>query len=400
MATILLVDQDLHRLALWSEALRAEQPEWSVVGTSSREGMWDVLSREQVEAVVVEAQMRGAKGLLLEELSEQHPEVMRLAICAEEELLTRGRLASVAHRVLASTCLPHEVVGAVQQVIRLRVRLQDPALRRLVASLKQLPSLPSLYRELIQELRSPEASLQRIGRLIAQDPGMSAKVLQIANSLLCGFAEPIANPAHAAVCLGLDLLTGLVLLGGLFAQFEGSRLTFFCLDVLWRHSLATAQLARAIAREEEARPSVCDQASSAGLLHDVGTLVLATRLPERYSEALALAEGQGLCEWEAERQVLGTTHADLGAYLLSLWGIDHAIVEAVLWHHEPARGVTGQGGLVLVATHVADALDYDARGGVGAHSPGILDEDALEQLGFSDRLPHWLALSRRPLRCV
>jgi HD-like signal output (HDOD) protein len=397
MATILFVDEDLSRLATWSRALSVAQPDWSVHCASSREDALRRLRETHYDAAAVNARTPGADGSLLDEIRNRHPDLLRIALCADGDQVTRRMAWGAAHSVLSTTGEPHQLVAVVTQASSIRARMQHEALRRVVAGIQTFPSLPSLYRELVQEVRSPEASMKRIAQLIAKDPAMSAKMLQIANSAYFGFAEPIVNPAHAVLLLGLDTVTSLVLLWGVFSQFQGGSHTLFTPEILWEHSLATAVLARAIAWEEEAAPVACDQAFTAGLLHDVGTLVLATHLPELYRDALAVAEHQGMCEWEAEREVFGTTHADIGAYLLGLWGIDHAIVQAVAFHHDPDQAAA-TGCTALLAAHVADALDYQAHAGVGAHPPGLLKEDYLRQQGYGDRLPIWLALSRARIR--
>lgn len=398
MTAILLVDEDPYVRSHWIQALRTVQPEWAVLGAATQQDALQLLQQPGFDAVAAHVGLPGTDGVLLEDIRDRHPGLLRIALCDATDPTTIGTAAGVAHRVIPRYCEPHRLVAAVAQGHALRARLEDDAVRRVVTGLDQLPSLPALYRELVEELRSPEASLHRAANIIAKDLGMTSKILQVANSAYFAASEPIATASRAVVRLGLETVSSLVLLLGVFTQFQGRRHAFFTLEALWRHGLATARTARTLAQEEDLAPADTEQVFTSGLLHDLGILVLATNLPDLYTKALALAGNEGLSEWEAERAVFGTTHAEVGAYLLGLWGVGAPVVDAVAFHHEPDRSARTQGFTPLVATHVADVLEYQAHAGRHDQVSSGLREDYLAQCGVRDRLPLWLARVRHDRR--
>jgi HD-like signal output (HDOD) protein len=243
----------------------------------------------------------------------------------------------------------------------------------------------------MQELQSPDASIDKIGQIIAKDPGMLTKMLQVVNSPFYGLSRRISSATQAVALLGLETIKSLVLSMKVFSQFESSAQTFFSLDILWNHGMITGRYARMIAKEQGAGArSMEEDAFTAGLLHDVGLLVLATNTPDQYTETLALMN-QGIAEWEAERQVLGATHAEVGGYLLGTWGLGDPIVEAVAFHHDPGRS-TGHTFSPLAAVHIANVLEEQAA---SIDGPSIVaDMDYLRACGLEPDMSKWDTLCR------
>lgn len=271
--------------------------------------------------------------------------------------------------------------------------LSDPSLHKLVDGMQTLPSLPTLYRELVDVLNSDDTTIDRIAQIIAKDIAMVTKVLQVINSPFYGLRARVSNPTQAVALLGLNTIKSLTLSTKVFAQFDQARLPFFSLDVLWQHGLTTANHARAIAKEERAEQALMEDCFTAGMLHDVGTLVLASNLPDQYTEMLAIMQDRGVTEWDAEQEIYGATHAEVGGFLLSKWGLSERIVEAVAFHHSPQRGARPEFS-ALAAVHVANAMEEEAQAvalGIPAVGP---DLDYLAACEMTDRLPLWQALCR------
>jgi len=151
--------------------------------------------------------------------------------------------------------------------------------------------------------------------------------------------------------------------------------------------MTTGGLARQIARMEESEIAVLEDSFMAGLLHDSGKLVLAVNLPDRYREVLDCAQSAGVSLWEVERRALGTTHAEVGAYLMGLWGLPDPIVEAIAFHHSP-RQCPGRVLTALAAVHVADAL-VQVECTDEKEIPGGIDADYIAELGRAERMPEW-----------
>jgi putative nucleotidyltransferase with HDIG domain len=222
---------------------------------------------------------------------------------------------------------------------------------------------------------------------------MTAMILKLANSAFFSLRNPVTSATEAVSFLGIDLLKGLVLAHGLFGQVGAFRIPAFTIQHLWQHSLAVAAASRRIAEAEDLGPSRANECFTAGLLHDIGILILASRFPEDYARALETNHRSGGDLEASEFHVFGATHAEVGAFLLALWGIPEPVVQAAACHHgisrQAARGFTA-----ALAVHVADTMcGYNPDHAVFAKAR--LDEDYLASLGLSGRLPDWEAAVQR-----
>jgi HD-like signal output (HDOD) protein len=226
---------------------------------------------------------------------------------------------------------------------------------------------------------------------------MCAKLLQLVNSAFFGLPQRIVNPGEAVFYLGIDTIKALVLTLQFFAFFERVRLPEFSFPRLWSHCWTTGLLAREIARAESMEARALDQTFIAGLLHDSGKLVLATGLPTQYGSALKWQANLPGPIWKYEKDIFGTTHAEVGAYLLALWGLPDPIIEAVAWHHAPAESFNLRLS-PLAVVHVADVLGQE----MDPPDPrtAALDEGFLTQAALLDRLPAWRELARQLRRQV
>lgn len=391
---ILFVDDEPNVLDSWRRTLSSLEQEWSTGFASSGQEALAALARDSYDVIVTDTRMPGMDGgQLLSEVKAKHPHVVRILLSDQSDLDAVLRSVGAAHQCLPKSCAPGLLRATVARACAVRDLLTNDALRKLVSGMQTLPSLPSLYREVTEELQSPNASIEKVGRIIAKDIGMVTKVLQLVNSPFYGLRSHVASATQAVALLGLDTVKSLVLSIKVFAQFERAHQSFFSLDVLWNHGMIVGRSAQMIAKEHGADQRIMEEAFTAGLLHDVGLLVLATNLPTQYTDTLALMQNRGIPEWEAEREVLGATHGDIGGYLLGIWGLSDTIVEAVAFHHEPSRS-TGKTFSPLTAVHVANAVDEEeVAAGIGG--PQVAMQAAyLSACGLSGKLPVWRALCR------
>lgn len=274
--------------------------------------------------------------------------------------------------------------ATITRVCHLKALLADEGLRCLVAGMSNVPTLPLLYGELTRELAAENPSMQAITAIIAKDLGMTAKILQIVNSTYADRCDLVATAAQATSLLGLDTVYSMVRIGEGCSVLTDRAGACLNLERLWVESLETGALARVIAQAEQASPQMVDQAGTAGLLHEIGALILAGHATERYTEALALSNEHRLPLWGAEQQVFGNTHAEVGGYLLGLWGLSAPIVAAVAYHHAPSRHVES-GFCPLTAVHVADHLQRE----FASSEPAQLDMAYLARIGLTERVPAW-----------
>jgi HD-like signal output (HDOD) protein len=266
----------------------------------------------------------------------------------------------------------------------LREQLSSEALLSAITGLEKLPSLPKSYVALMREVQSQSATAQTVARIVTQDLAMSAKVLQLVNSAFFGLTREVVDIERAVALLGVETINALLVSRAAFDSFDGANLAD--LESLWRESLLVGQAARLIAECEGASLPMKHAAYEAGLMHDIGKLVLATAAPAGAARAASLVTAAGRSIGEAEQEVFGCDHGVVGAYLLDLWGLPPAIVEAVAYHHRPAASSVDAFG-PLAAVYVANAL-------LAATCSPLLDDSGLDRewlarIGLGERLPVW-----------
>jgi HD-like signal output (HDOD) protein len=279
---------------------------------------------------------------------------------------------------------------AVERAFKLQTWLPTEAALRLVAGSTRLPSPPSVYFRVVEELDSPNCSVSRAGALIAQDAAMTVKLLQVVNSAVFGLGMQVTTPEEAVLYLGVEATKSLILLAHSFSYFDRAGRLPLSLEALWRHALVTGQCARVIAQAEGLAAEETGLTFTAGLLHDLGKLVLAANRPQDLAAAHAQAQAHAGTLWEAERDLLGATHADVAGCLLALWGLPTAIVEAVALHHTPVA-LFSSAFNPLTAVHVANVLAHDLAPGEQGPALSVIDQAYVAHLGLADRLDPWRA---------
>jgi HD-like signal output (HDOD) protein len=386
---ILFVDDEPNILQGLQRMLRPLREEWEMTFVSSGPEALALLAQAPFDVIVADMRMQGMDGAqLLTEVMLRHPEVIRIVLSGQANRETVLKAVGPTHQYLAKPCDSESLKNLVNQTSALRGLLTDATLKKLVSGIKSLPSLPSLFLEIVEALKAEDVPIQHVSGIIAKDVGMTAKILQLVNSAFFGIRRRVEDLPRAISLLGVETIKSLVLSLNVFSQCDQATLSKYSLHTLWDHSFVTGACARLIARTEKQTQHVMDAVVAAGMLHDCGKLVLATNLPQSYGEALALARNQSLPCWEAERATFGATHAEVGAYLLGIWGLPNTTVEAVGFHHSPALSME-KAFSPLTAVHAADALVHTQQA-ADARSPcAAVELDYLTTLGLADRLPVW-----------
>jgi HD-like signal output (HDOD) protein/CheY-like chemotaxis protein len=394
MKRVLFVDEDRNALEALKRALEP-RTEWQMAFSSSGPEALTKLTESEFDVIVTHTGTPSLGGSeLLNEVIRSYPNIVRIALCdtLADDLVLRS--ASMAHQSLVKPLDAATLQTTVSRALQVREMLASPRLRTLVSRMTSLPSLPSVHMKLVQSLSNPDLSSRDLGEIIAQDVGMTAKTLQIANSAFFGLYRYVASPAEAAVYLGVDIIRALTLSTGVFSAFQETGLPHFFIGKLQRHSTITGLMACDIAKQEGLPKRVCDTSLVGGLLHDVGHLVLASSCPAEYNEVLAAAGKDGMSCHELEQKTFGATHAEIGAYLLWLWGLPDAVCNAVAFHHKPAECsatvLTAAG-----AIHVADAFEHELANSSDSAGRPVVDMKYLNTLGLADRLPEWRRLCKR-----
>lgn len=382
MINILFVDDEPHVLDGLRRMLRPMRHEWEMAFAGGGAEALDLLGRHPFDVIVSDMRMPGVDGAqLLARVRERFPDIVRIILSGYSEKEMTLKAVGAAHQYLAKPCDAEILKLTVRKACNLRTLLNDAQLLRLVSQLSSIPSLPTLYREFVQEMHVPEPSLKKIGQIVERDIGMTAKILQMVNSAFFGLKRQLCDASEATMFLGLETIGSMVLAQQAFSQLEERPPTGISYDCLWSHSSLVALLARNIAEKE--MPSIAADAFTAGLLHDIGKVILASALPQEYAEVRQVAEKEKIAAYQAEERIFGTTHARVGAYLLGLWGLPTDVVEATAFHHDPTQAET-RGFSPLTVVYAADQIFH-------AHQRGVPLEagEYLVELGLQQKLQEW-----------
>lgn len=391
---ILIVDDDAESLARTQRMLRAYRRDWDMDFQLGAAAGLDALAQRPFDAVVADLRLSGVDGAeMLACVRDLYPDAVRLLVCPQENSTTLVRSLGVAHRYLSKPVDVGLMRESIARAALLGRRLRKPGVKALVGQIDKLPSLPDVYLALVEELRREDAEVVRVADLLSRDVGMTAKLLQLVNSSFFGLAVHVSDVRHAAALLGLNALKPLVLTAGVFKQLEESRVPPELVESVLNHSLEVGNVARRIAVAEGLPRDGADHAMLAGVLHDVGKLVLSDHFGRNYAMVCQAAEKTGLPLLAAEQDQLEATHADIGGYLLGLWGLPQEIVEAVAFHHDP-RVVDATNFSPLTAVHVANALVHGRKeDGTFEADPLKIDRKHLTRIKCENRLTEWAHLA-------
>lgn len=249
-------------------------------------------------------------------------------------------------------------------------------LQHRIAQLGELPTLPHVVQKLASTIGRPNVSAEEIGILIEKDQVLSAKVLRLANSPFYGFPARIASVGHAVVVLGLNVVKGLTLCATAFDIMKDAGM-----DRLWRHSLGVAITAQILgARVAIKNP---EEVFVAGLLHDIGKVVLYVKWPDVGNRIQAVQKSGDRPLMEVEQDLFQLTHADVGGWLADAWHLPTALREPIRYHHTPAGAQDAV--LQTAIVHVADVLVKGlACGNPGDDLVPPLSRQAWDLLGLDE----------------
>lgn len=397
---VLFVDDEPNVLEGLRRSLRTLRHAWDMEFVESGREALEALAARPFHAIVSDMRMPEMDGVqLLDEVLRRHPEVIRIVLSGYSDWEIILRSVGATHHYLNKPCEPKRLRDAVDQALQLRSLLHDePSLMPLVGQIEVLPTRPALHTEVVEALRAPEAQAAEIAAILSLDGALASQLLQAVNSPVFAPQRPVSDLAAAITFIGLDRVEALILWAGALEKLTERASAYIDMPALRHHSFLVGKLAGAIARAEETTPATVNDAFAGGLLHDIGQLVLAANLGPDYARLRTLAMREA---WELRRVEelrFGTTHAELGAYVLSTWGLSKPVVEAVAFHHEPAQASGLNDELSAVtAVHVANAL---AQTSIPEHAcalPEKPDQDYLHELGYAEHLSNWSEIAERLL---
>jgi len=352
MKRLLFVDDERPVLEGLRSRLHRFGAQWQMEFVTSGELAIEHLQRQPCDLVVTDMRMPGMDGAkLLEQVSIRWPQTVRIVLSGYSELEQTIRLVPYAHQYLSKPCQPRQLESVIERCLLLQDLLNRADLRAIVGRIRKLPSLPHIYTKLRDIVRDENVTLQEVAALVSADSALAARVLQVVNSAFFRLARRITNIEQAVNYLGFTAIRNLAVSLEIFAQWPRGASGVLDLHKLQSHAHAVASVASSLT----AGTLIADDTMLAGLLHDIGYWILAQECPADLHQAIELAASQAIPLHAAETQVIGASHAEIGAYLLGIWGLPYPVIEAVAHHHLPQR-VSQSEFDVLAAVAVAHAF--------------------------------------------
>lgn len=382
MIRIVFVEDDPIVLSNLRRVFSIMRREWDMRFFSSAEDALTFMTQRPFDVVVSDLSMPGMLGMELLALVQcRYPRAVRVLVSepGEAEGVVRG--SGVAHRILRKPCDPAELSAAIQRAFELEARLSDPDLQSIIAGVGSLPSPSRTVLALNDILGRDDPSVDEVASVVERDVALTARLLHVVNSAYFGLAKPMTNIREAVTYLGLDAVRNFSVAAEILKSFsECSPLVRDAVDELHEHAQAVACIARNLATTNTKR----NEAFVAASLHDVGLLLLARSMPEKFLELRIRSMRDNLPLEDLEMEVIGARHADIGAHLLDLWGLPNEIVEAVARHHD-AEGLPDHDAdtahLVRVAASIAGMVDE----GHWEHD-GDVEAEYLDRIGLAARV--------------
>lgn len=353
MKRVLFVDDEPALLDGLRGRLRGLRSRWEMVFVESASRAIAEIEQRPFDVVVSDMRMPMMDGVqLLATVAERWPATLRIVLSGHAQEEQSARLLTTAHQYLSKPCDAQQLENVIDRCIQLHELLAEPRLRAVVGRVKKLPALPQTYSRLNNAISNPDSSIGEVAKIVASDPAIAAKVLQMVNSSFFRLAKRISRIDQAVNYLGFAAIRNIVMSVEVFSQWQSHpSLPDFEPERLQVRAQKVAAAAWALTNGSP----IGDDALLAGLLHKIGYWVLLQECPDDLARAVQMARAESIPVPTAERRVIGASHAEIGAYLLGLWGLPYSVVEAVAFQHMPAH-VTTSGFDVLSALVIADSL--------------------------------------------
>ena len=359
-----------------------------VVLTSAAEAL-KTLAKELVDVLITDLCMPGIDGAaLLDEVRSRYPTVLRFVLSGEAKPEIMLQASRLSHQYLSKPCETAVLHNTIVETLARMGTIKNPEVAKVISHLEGIPSRQASLAEFLRLLNDNSVPLDKIASSLKNDPGLSARLLKVANSPYFGHSGSIESLDEAIGLLGMDMIVSMAATHKLFAVAPPPAASNLKLDALWEHCVYVASLVRHIGYKLKVSQSVLREAGTAALLHDIGKLVLAYAIPSEYAEACTRAQAERMPGWQAEYSIFGNHHAETGGCLLKLWGLPAAVVETVSLHHTPHHSTENRVGPVTLV-HIADAV---AHAGTTDGAITFLDVAHLKERNLPEEMEYWLSL--------
>jgi HD-like signal output (HDOD) protein len=388
MATksILLAVADPQILADINQALGAE---WDATSVANEADALAQLEKRSFDALLVDFNLGSSDASeLLNQTLERRPEILRFLLAYEADLALVAAKVLGSHQILPKPIEPASLKSRIENGVKDADSEQSGG--DAAKADDGSPTIPSVYDEVLKALDSPGVTSEQLGEIIAGDGALTIEVLRLTRSSYLGLPRNLTNPAEAVESLGLETVKALVMALRFLAEHSNLKPGYLSVDQVWQHSTNVAQIARDLVLFETKDRTLASQAFAAGLLHDLGKVVLVTNFDDLYGRVHSLARKQPVPLWDIEKEMFGANHGEIGACLVGMWNLPRSIVEAAAFHHEPPLGES-EHLTPLAAVHIANVLEHQLRPSDEFRVAPIINTTFLNELGLLQRLPVWRA---------
>lgn len=393
MISILFVDDEQNLLEEVKNVFRKRAGEWRLEFAQSGAEALEIVDRTTIHIIVSDMQMPGMDGVsLLAKIQEKHPRITRFLLTGQADREAIVRAIPVVHQFIYKPCSASDLLALIDRTVALHERIQNEFVLRMISGATCVPSAPKVAMKIGQLLASGEATLRSISDLIERDPGLSTRVLQVANSAVFGRSRRIESIADAVSFIGFECAQSLAIASEVFQTGAENRSISLLLEITVEKAYVGATLASKFLSGHPDRGI----AMTAALLRDVGLLVSASASSLIYQ--VAMGSGNGIESLiETEKTCFGATHAEIGGHLLALWGIPMVTVELVTCHHSPGEVTVDP--VLAAAVHVADVmasnLDLDRQ-----ELSDKVDWEFIERHRLEHMVNEWLDIDYQSMKAA
>jgi len=394
MKRIIFVDDEPKVLEGMERQLFQYADQWDMVFVNSGEDALAEMAKTTFDVIVSDLRMPKMSGqVLLQHVQDRFPYVVRIALSGHSELEVAMKSMPLVHQFLVKPCSPKVIQSTLERAVNLHSLISDVQVQKFIGNITKLPTRPTVYVKVTKVLSQEEFSFDELAEIVEQDMGLSAKLLQIVNSGYFAPSKRVQSIRDAVTRLGSQVIRDLALTIEVFQQYQESKIPSFSIDALQKHVMLVGQIASKIQPDKK----LSDDCRLAGMLHDIGKLVLASQQPDYVIQAMATAKKGRKSFHQAEQELSGLTHAEVGGYLMGLWGLPYPIVEVVANHHAPQR-VPHPDFDVLSSVYIANHLAKAYQGEntlIGEKQDVGIDMQFLQQLGVADKLESFRVIAAK-----
>lgn len=383
-SSILFVDDDPNVLSGIKRMLFGKRDQWVLFFANGGREALELCRQSEVDVLVTDLRMPDVNGAaLLSAVQEEMPRTVRIALSGHSDTDMILGVVRSAHQFLAKPCESSEIIRKVEYVLALRDLITNPRLQQVVSQLTCLPPCQASLDRLIRAIEDENAMQEDVAQIVREDASLTVKLLQLVNSAYFGLASEVTDVEYAVSLLGTDVLRSLVVSIKVFEAVENLFPPSFPEALYWRHTAVASERAKRIARGLGCSPEKVKIATSVALVHDIGHLLCATSFPDIFTRSCEASVSGKQSFVDVEQELLGTSHAQIGAYLLGLWGLPSSMVELVANHHAQPEGDPTQNDPITRVLYLVEHMPLGVNRIEDQFDESTTEPEILEQLAVT-----------------